>query len=346
MSRKSLGIVAALAVVVAAVVLGTVLLRSKTPSEAEIRSSIASALSDGARIETLAFEAFPTDRSSGRVSVKGTFSFGADVFTEPGPPVELLNALSASGVFDDEVIRWWREHANLYPQFNGKLLEFKRIYEAGSSLPFSGELPYFGVVDGMKVDASLLERDEIVGTAKPNIGYLVEPTLVAELSAQVITWRDRKRAEAAAAEAARVAEAEAAAREAARLAAIEAEAAAKAAVAEAAARAEAEAAAERAKAESVRDAEVGPCLRINTDKIDCVTVVFGFNTKYDRTARYDDATTSSPAKSYCITHDGGNAVQTTHLGGDRYRFMATDGVVVQFFDLPVGQSFRGFTCGN
>jgi hypothetical protein len=117
----------------------------------------------------------------------------------------------------------------------------------------------------------------------------------------------------------------------------------------AAAKAQADAAAEKAAAqaleESLIDAKAVPCQRTNTDKSGCETVTFGPGSKYDRTARYDDAVGGKPAKSYCIAHDGGDAVVQEPLAGDRTRFTAPAGSIVQFFDLPEGESFRGLKCG-
>ena len=114
---------------------------------------------------------------------------------------------------------------------------------------------------------------------------------------------------------------------------------------EARARVAAEAAAARELEATMRDAKAVNCVRVNTDKLGCKTVTFGYNTHYDRTARYDEAANGKPAKSYCINHDGGDAVITTFLGNNQFRFTAPSGLVVQFFDLPQGESYRGVRCG-
>ena len=134
---------------------------------------------------------------------------------------------------------------------------------------------------------------------KPESGYLVEPVVIDELSKSIVSWRDRKQAEAAVAEAAKVAkaQADAAAAEAARIAEAKAEAAAQIA---------ARISAEKALADSQRPATTGPCLRRYTDQKNCVTVVFGPNTYYDREG----------LKDHCIISDPFDALQVTHLGGD------------------------------
>ncbi len=101
----------------------------------------------------------------------------------------------------------------------------------------------------------------------------------------------------------------------------------------------------RAAVESLVDAKAVPCQRKNTDMLGCMTVTFGYNSKYDRTARYDDATATAPAKGYCIAHDGGDRVKWEPLAGDRSRFIAPEGSIVQFFDLPPGETWRGKKCG-
>lgn len=116
-------------------------------------------------------------------------------------------------------------------------------------------------------------------------------------------------------------------------------------VEEARTRVAAEEAAARALEESMMDARAVPCVRINTDKLGCQTVTFGYNTHYDRTARYDVAANGKPAKSYCINHDGGDTVTTTFLGNNQFRFTAPSGLVVQFFDLPEGELYRNIKCG-
>lgn len=125
----------------------------------------------------------------------------------------------------------------------------------------------------------------------------------------------------------------------------EAEIVAEQTVIEAAAAVKAEEAEARARADAVMDAQAEPCLRDKTNKLGCEIVKFGFNTKYVRTARYNEAANGKPAKSYCINHDGGTAVTIIPLVNNQFEFTGPQGSVVQFFDLPEGDSYRGVKCG-
>ncbi|MEZ4195290.1 MAG: hypothetical protein R3B53_02760 [Candidatus Paceibacterota bacterium] len=93
---------------------------------------------------------------------------------------------------------------------------------------------------------------------------------------------------------------------------------------------------ERARAESVTDAKAGTCLRRYTEQKNCVTVVFGHNTKYDREG----------IAGHCIVSDPVSALTRTDLGGGQYRYVGKAGLTAQFFDLPVGQSIGTFKCGG
>lgn len=246
MSKKILigGGVALVALVVA--VASMLIFAKVQPTEAEVRTAIELALPDGAVVDQMTFAVFSDDRSKGRVSVKGTYSFPDDIFSLPTPPLKLMQALAPSQIFDREVATWWAENSSFYPQFNGKLGEFRKIYSDGQSIDFSGELPYLAIVDGTKVDNSGLEFQTFEGTVKPAFGYPDDALQVIELRKAIVEWRDRRRDEAAAAEAVRAAKAEAAALAAAKRAEEQAAAAAKAEearlVAEAAAAAAAQAA--------------------------------------------------------------------------------------------------------
>lgn len=357
MSKKILvgGGVALVALVVA---LTSMLLFAKVqPTEAEVRAAVQSALPEGAVIDQMSFAVFSDDRSKGRVSVKGTYSFGDDIFSLPTPPLKLMELLTPLQVFDGDVATWWSENSSFYPQFNGKLGEFRKIYSAGQIIDYAGELPYLAIVDGTKIDNSSLEFKRFDGAIKPEFGYLDDTLQVIELRKAVVEWRDRRRDEAAAAEAERVAKAEAAAAVAtkqaeeraaaaakaaqadaearARAAELEAEAAVRAAAAEAAA--EAAAQAERERLEAIRtDAPAVPCQRRYTDQLNCVTVTFGYKTKYDRVS----------LKDHCIVVDPTDALTRTDLGGEQYRWEGADGLVAQFFDLPLGSSIGSITCGG
>jgi len=111
-------------------------------------------------------------------------------------------------------------------------------------------------------------------------------------------------------------------------------------VAAAAAERARQAAAAAAKAEEERarlaailsDAEAGPCLRMNTDKANCVTVIFGRKTKYDRKG----------TPGTCVFWSG--SATWTDLGNFTYRFIGPAGTVVQFFDIPMGQTYNGSLC--
>ena len=112
---------------------------------------------------------------------------------------------------------------------------------------------------------------------------------------------------------------------------------------EARTRVAAENAAARAQDESMINANAVPCVRGYTKQLNCTQVTFGVNTKYDRTALYDEAANGLPAKSYCIIADPGEPTVTRKdLGGGQHRYTGTSGLVVQFFDAPEGS----FHCGS
>lgn len=113
-----------------------------------------------------------------------------------------------------------------------------------------------------------------------------------------------------------------------------AELAAELAASEAAAREKARIAQERAHEESRTNAQEKPCLRRHTDQLNCTSVTFGYHTKYDREA----------LKDHCIVADPISALQKIAIGGDQYRFIGANGLVAQFFDLPLGDSIGNFTC--
>ena len=146
------------------------------------------------------------------------------MLTPPTPPLILMKSLSKAQIYDRDLSVWWAENASYYPQFNGKLGEFQKIYSSGAGLDFSGELPYLAIVDGTKVDSASLVFKPLVGTSEPKFGYVADDAKVKELSTAIVAWRDRRRDEAAASAKAAQAAADAAA-------------AAKAAVAAAAAKA-------------------------------------------------------------------------------------------------------------
>jgi len=345
MSKRILvgGGVALVALVVA---VASMLLYAKVqPTEAEVRAAVELALPDGAVVDQMTFAVFSDDRSKGRVSVKGSYSFSHDIYSLPTPPAELMRSLASAQIFDTDVARWWSENSSFYPQFKGKLGEFQKIYTSGESLEFAGELPYLAVVDGTNVDSTSLDHTKRDGTLEPEFGYAVDAEQISGLTAAIVEWRDRRRDEAAAAAAARAAEAEAAALAAAKAAEADAAARARAAEleAEAAVRAAAAAAAADAAAQAERDriaairtdAAVEPCKMKNTEELNCMTVRFGYKTKYDRSSLED----------HCLLLRAGNGVVTTDLGGGRYRFEGPDGSIAQIFDVPNdGSSPGGFKC--
>jgi hypothetical protein len=155
--------------------------------------ALSDALPASAEIDDLAYEIFPSDRSSGRVSVKGVYSMPADLFSDPAPPARLLNYLSSNHkIFDREVEEWWSQNKDLFPGYNGRLAEFERLYEKGTRLPFNGELPYIAVIDGIKIDSSRLEFDRLDGSPRPPFGYLVEDGRIEEIASMIVDWRGRK----------------------------------------------------------------------------------------------------------------------------------------------------------
>ncbi|MES2749025.1 MAG: hypothetical protein V4606_01380 [Patescibacteria group bacterium] len=102
------------------------------------------------------------------------------------------------------------------------------------------------------------------------------------------------------------------------------------------ARVAAEEAAARALEESMRDARAVPCVRIYTEHLNCITVTFSHNTKYDREL----------IKGHCLVSDPVSALTRTSLGGYQYRYTGQSGLVAQFFDLPIGKTVGTFTCGS
>lgn len=108
------------------------------------------------------------------------------------------------------------------------------------------------------------------------------------------------------------------------------------AAANAAAQTAARIAAEQAQEKSLKKVAEGACTRRYADQLNCVTVVFGPYTVYEREAKED----------HCIVSDPVSALKRTHLGGHQYRFVGRTGLTAQFFDLPVGQSVGSFKCGG
>jgi len=227
MSAVLKGSIAA-AVVIAVGFGGYILLGNQTPTDEEVRQAVVAGLPSGASILTLEHETFPNDRSSGRVSVTGTYNLSADLYSYPSPPNRLLASLAAAGVYDQDLAAWWEANASFFPQFDGQLAESEIIYSKGAPLSFDGELSYMATVDGVTVDSGGLEPELIEGVSEIQFGYIVDEQLIGDISTQVVEWRDRQRAEQAAAEraaleaaraqAATDAAAEVAAREAERLA--------------------------------------------------------------------------------------------------------------------------------
>jgi hypothetical protein len=117
----------------------------------------------------------------------------------------------------------------------------------------------------------------------------------------------------------------------------EAEVAAAQSVIEAAAATEARIAMERAQAESVTSAKTVPCVLKYTDMFNCITVTFGYNTKYKRTN----------ANDHCPVIDPKNVVVKTSLGGNQWSYEGPNGLTVQFFDVPKGGVLpSGKICGK
>lgn len=346
MSKKILigGGVALVALVVA--VASMLLFAKVQPTEAEVRAAVEMALPDGAVVDQMTFAVFSDDRSKGRVSVKGSYSFSHDIYSLPTPPAELMRSLASAQIFDTDVARWWSENSSFYPQFKGKLGEFQKIYTSGESLEFAGELPYLAVVDGTKVDSTSLDYTKRDGTLEPEFGYADEAEQISGLAATIVEWRDRRRDEAAAAAAARAAEAEAAALAAAkaaeveaaaraRAAEIEAEAAIKAAATEAAAQAAAELAAEKANARTEAVDVRQDCGGRYASLRNCRNVYFGINEKY----RVESET------GICPVADPGNSVSWDEIAANQYDVISSrDGARVTFYELRVGESFGGYTC--
>jgi hypothetical protein len=330
--RLVLGSVVGIAVMLLAAVF--FLLAGAKPTEEDVRAAVLEKLPADAVIDDIKFEVFADDRSSGRASVKGTYSFDKDIYSRPEAPQKLLDVLAKEQIFDRDVAEWWSANASFYPQFGGRLAEYELVYKKGERLEFSGELPYIAIVDGFKLDTSGLEFKSIDGTAAPEFGYLVDDKTVSDLANKITTWRDRKAEEALAAAARKEADRLAREKEAARIAEAKAAEEAKAAAARAAA--EVAAKAEKERLEAIRtDAPAVPCQRRYTDQMNCMTVTFGHKTKYDRTAM----------KDHCIVADPSDTLIRTDLGGGQYRWEGPDGLVAQFFDLPLGASVGSFTCG-
>ena len=96
---------------------------------------------------------------------------------------------------------------------------------------------------------------------------------------------------------------------------------------EAAATKAAEIATEKAQADSMTNADAVPCVRRYAKELNCITVTFGFNTKYDRES----------LKDHCIIYDPIDAIQRKDLKGNQNRFTGEAGLVGQFFDVPIGK---------
>ncbi|MBY0537770.1 hypothetical protein K2P47_00015 [Patescibacteria group bacterium] len=112
---------------------------------------------------------------------------------------------------------------------------------------------------------------------------------------------------------------------------------------EARARVAAEVAAARELEETMMDAKAKPCVRRYKDELNCFTVTFGVNTKYDREALPPTKLASGKEIGYCIIADPGEPTVTREdLGGGQHRYTGSPGLVVQFFDVPVGR----FGCGS
>jgi hypothetical protein len=314
MSRKTLGLVGAVIMACLIAVASAIFLTDKTPSETEVRQAVAAALPDAARIDELKFASFPNDRSSGRVSVKGIYNFGSDLYSLSTPPHKLLRALSAGQIFDRDVSAWWAANSRFYPQFKGKLGEYRQVYSKGESLEFAGELAYLAVVDSVRVESYGLEYRRIEGTSEPTFGYPDDADRVGELVKTITDWVNRQR------------DAEAAAAAAAAKAAVEKK------VLEAAAKAAAEAARIAALVQATGDA----CGGVFENLKYCEGVVF------DREGLKYEA---YPERGHCSAADPGDAVDSVSLGGGQVRYTPKYlGVRVRFFELKVGETFGGFTC--
>lgn len=303
-------------------------LAKKTPSEAEVRRAVAAALPEDSRIDGLSFAIFPNDRSTGRVSISGEFSFENDIYSRPTPPQKLLSALASERIFDSDLAQWWAQNSGAYPQFRGSLGEYSRIYSRGESIPFRGELPYMAVVDGVNVSNSGLEFRRIEGVVQPAFGYHAEPETVGELRAAIVAWRDRREAEEQARREAEQSERLAREREAAEAARIRA-------VEEAAAQAEAELAARRANARTDATDVRSDCGGRYAQLANCRNVYFGTNEKYRIYSR----------PGFCPRADPGSAGEWKEIATNQYDFIPhQDGARVTFFELALGETFSGTTC--
>ena len=106
---------------------------------------------------------------------------------------------------------------------------------------------------------------------------------------------------------------------------------------EARTRVAAENAAARAQDESMINANAVPCVRLYKDQPNCTTVTFGYNTKYERTDAID----------HCAVIDPKDVVTEISLGGNQWRYSGPSGLVVQFFDVPLGKPMpSGKKCGE
>lgn len=109
--------------------------------------------------------------------------------------------------------------------------------------------------------------------------------------------------------------------------------------------AEARVAAQAAEARTLDEMRIpatfGPCLRINTDKLNCTTVTFGPgpDTFYDRQApaRHCILPDVKPARN----SDDPTVFREINLGGGQKRYLGPSGLTVQFFDLKEGESYKG-----
>ncbi len=99
----------------------------------------------------------------------------------------------------------------------------------------------------------------------------------------------------------------------------------------------AENAAARALEESMMNANAVPCVRLYKDQPNCTTVTFGYHTKYERTDAID----------HCAVIDPKDVVTEISLGGNQWRYTGPPGLVVQFFDVPLGKPMpSGKKCGE
>ena len=199
--------------------------------------------------------------------------------------------------------------------------EVQVLTPEGTRIPFRGEFPYFEAVDGYTFSGQPqydTPQGEPLFSGQRNVTYYMANTTMFEtlvtnlekwIDSERIVEKDRLRQEQeAAAERARLdAETQAIEEEKARI----------------------------ALANRTDAANQAKCRGPWKNALNCVSIQFAPNEKYDR----------AQAPGTCLRIDPGNAVTWTEIGPNEWRFVPTyDYASVRFYDLPVGETLHRFTC--